>query len=115
MGFGRLLGRTPLCEHISPKKTWEGAAGGLATCLAIAYASRFLVPQWAVWQVLLGAGLIVVFSQLGDLVASSLKREVGIKDFGSSLPGMGGFLDRYDGLLFSVPVFYVFVRSMVVG
>ena len=116
VGFGRLLGRTPLCEHISPKKTWEGAGGGLAICLAIAYAARFLVPEWALWQVLSGAGSIVLFSLLGDLVASSLKREVGIKDFGSSFPGgMGGFLDRYDGLLFSVPVFYIFVRLMVVG
>ena len=114
VGFGRLLGRTKLCEHISPNKTWEGAVGGMAICLAVAYLLRFLVADWLLWQVLAGSAVIVVFGLLGDLVASSLKREVGIKDFGSSLPGrMGGFLDRYDGLLFCVPVFYLFVRLVV--
>ncbi|MDA0708610.1 MAG: phosphatidate cytidylyltransferase [bacterium] len=115
VGFGRLLGKHLLCPHISPKKTYEGAIGAIAICLTVGYAIRFLIPTWSVWQVLLGSTLIGILALLGDLVASSLKREANIKDFSQTLPGMGGILDRFDGLLFIAPLFYAFVRLSVKG
>jgi len=113
VGFGRLLGKHLLCPNISPKKTYEGAVGGIMICLIVGYASRFLVPSWSIWHVLIGSTLIGILALFGDLVASSLKREANIKDFSQTLPGMGGILDRFDGLLFVVPVFYAFVRLSV--
>ncbi|MFT5366307.1 MAG: phosphatidate cytidylyltransferase [Candidatus Latescibacterota bacterium] len=113
VGFGRLLGKHLLCPAISPKKTYEGAIGGIAICLIVGYAMHFLVPSWSLWQVFVGATLIGILALLGDLVASSLKREANIKDFSQTLPGMGGILDRFDGLLFIVPVFYAFVRLSI--
>jgi phosphatidate cytidylyltransferase len=110
VGFGRLLGKHLLCPAISPQKTYEGAVGGIVICLSVGYAIRFLIPTWSLGQVLLGATLIGILALLGDLVASSLKREANIKDFSKTLPGMGGILDRFDGLLFIAPMFYAFVR-----
>ena len=110
VGFGRLLGKHLLCPHISPKKTYEGAIGAILICIAVGYVIRFLVPTWSLSQVILGSTLIGILALLGDLVASSLKREANIKDFSKTLPGMGGILDRFDGLLFIAPIFYAFVR-----
>lgn len=113
VGFGRLLGKHPLCPAISPKKTFEGAVGGIFICLLVGYGVRFLVPNWALWEVFASATLIGLLALIGDLVASSLKREANIKDFSQTLPGMGGILDRFDGLLFIAPVFYAFVRFLM--
>ncbi|WP_430811508.1 MULTISPECIES: phosphatidate cytidylyltransferase [unclassified Carboxylicivirga] len=107
---GVTLGRHKLFERISPKKTWEGFFGGVLFTLAAAFiiASISDAASLYVWM---GAGLIVsVFGTLGDLVESMLKRNVGIKDSGSVLPGHGGVLDRFDGVLFAAPmVFALFV------
>lgn len=105
-GCGLLGGKTPLIPKISPGKTWVGTGGGLLACLIIGYLLRFLVPGWQVWQVLLVAGIISLMSLCGDLIASSLKREAGIKDFGTVLAVTGGILDKFDSLLFAIPVFY---------
>lgn len=73
---------------------------------------RFLLyePRFpaSLWQVIAGGGLIAVFSGLGDLIASSIKREANVKDFGRALVPTGEFLDRFDSLVFAAPVFYVF-------
>ncbi|MSS70422.1 MAG: hypothetical protein EXS64_02930 [Candidatus Latescibacteria bacterium] len=111
-GFGRLMGRTQVCPQISPGKTLEGSLGNLGVCAISGYLIRYLVPAWPVWQVILVAAGISVLSLIGDLIASSLKREAGIKDFGNLLPVVGGVLDRFDSLLFATPVFYVFVWGM---
>lgn len=108
-GFGRFLGKTPLCPDISPNKTWEGAIGGLLSCLATSYALQFLVPQWQIWKVLLIAAGISLFALIGDLIFSSLKRDAGIKDFGKVLLVTGGILDKFDGLMFVTPIFYTVV------
>ena len=109
-GFGRLLGKHPLCPQISPGKTVEGALGGLFSCILVGYLASFLVPEWSPLEMAIASSLVAIFALLGDLVASSLKREAGIKDFSQALPGMGGILDRFDGLLFSAPVLYAYVR-----
>jgi phosphatidate cytidylyltransferase len=105
-GCGLLGGKTLLIPQISPGKTWFGTVGGLLCCLMIGYLLRALVPGWQVWQVLCVAGMTSLMSLCGDLVASSLKREAGIKDFSRVLAVTGGILDKFDSLLFATPLFY---------
>lgn len=104
---GKALGRHRMAPRVSPSKTWEGAAGSLAGGVAagIAYA-HFLIPAAPLWMVATLAVLGNVAGQLGDLCESAMKRGAGVKDSGTSLPGHGGWLDRIDATLFSVPVVY---------
>ncbi len=106
---GVKFGRTKLFERISPKKTWEGALGGtiLAFIFAIIMAANF--DEIADWQWLCIAGIIVIAGTYGDLVESLFKRSMDIKDSGSIIPGHGGFLDRFDGLLLSAPFIAAFL------
>lgn len=107
--WGRLLGRRPLCPHLSPGKTWGGAWGGGLTTLASACLFHFLVPELS-WGQTLGAGVLVALAGLaGDLVASALKRDLGLKDFGNFFPGHGGWLDRFDSLLVAGGAFYLYL------
>lgn len=107
--FGITFGKYKLFESISPKKTWEGFAGGaLLTIVAAWFIGHFLGSYSQYFWVL--AGLIVsVFGTFGDLFESLIKREYGIKDSGSMLPGHGGFLDRFDGITFAFPALYLFI------
>jgi CDP-diglyceride synthetase len=104
-GFGRLFGKTPLCPQISPSKTWEGATGGLLSCSSLGYGIQFLLPGWQLWQVMLVTVAISLMGLTGDLIASSIKRDAGIKDFGQILGITGGILDKFDSLLFATPIF----------
>lgn len=100
---GKRFGRHKLAPDLSPGKTWEGAAGGLLAAIVFGaiFGSIFLGRP----LVGVAAGMVAgTVGQVGDLFKSSLKREVGIKDFGSALPGHGGVLDRFDSLLFAAPV-----------
>ena len=107
---GAALGRTPLIPRISPKKTVEGLVGGLVASLAIAVALQSWLPRpaWShavILGLLLGGG-----AQAGDLIESLFKRDCETKDSGRAVPGLGGVLDVIDSLLFTVPVFYAYVR-----
>lgn len=106
---GKFLGKHKLFERISPKKTWEGSIGALILTVAIAFliSNYFTVINSTNWIVV--GILIVVFGGLGDLVESMLKRSLNIKDSGNILPGHGGILDRFDGLLISVPFVYAYL------
>ncbi len=104
---GRLLGRTKLFPRVSPKKTVEGALGGLVFALATAYLLAKYEPIITPWQWLVLAAIIVVAGGLGDLVESKLKRAAGVKDSGAILPGHGGMLDRLDSLVFAAPFAYL--------
>lgn len=106
--IGRIIGRTKFFQAISPNKTLEGALGGLIMTLVFAYLLRFLLPALELRFVLLLGIIIAVSGQLGDLVESSLKREAKVKDAGRFLPGIGGMLDRFDSLIFSAPIAYLF-------
>jgi phosphatidate cytidylyltransferase len=113
---GRALGRRPLAPAISPKKTVEGALGGVLIATAfMAIAMTFLFPATpVVVRVLLG--LVIVFLGItGDLFESRLKRLAGMKDSSHLIPGHGGVLDRIDALLFAIPVFYFMVLQGRVG
>ena len=106
---GKYLGKHKLFKKISPKKTWEGALGGLAFTVAAGYlASQWImIPGNAEWPVI--AILVVVSGVAGDLFESSMKRKAGIKDSGRILPGHGGVLDRFDAMIFSGPVVFFYV------
>lgn len=106
---GRFFGRHKLFERISPKKTWEGSIGGGILTMAIAYILSifFLNLSLNSWLVL--GFFVAIFGGLGDLVESMLKRSLNIKDSGNLLPGHGGILDRFDGLLLSLPFIYSYL------
>jgi len=107
---GRLLGRHKLCPAISPKKTIEGAVGGLAGGLFCAlFFSWLLLPQVNYYFVSIGSLVLVVVGIGGDLTESVFKRAHGIKDSGKLLAGHGGILDRTDSILFAAPVLYYFL------
>jgi phosphatidate cytidylyltransferase len=108
---GRLFGRRPLAPVISPKKTIEGAVGGLVgAALSLAIIGQWWLPQLGA-PARIGLGLAVgAVGIIGDLFESLLKRSVGMKDASAVIPGHGGILDRIDALLFAGPVFYLFVR-----
>jgi len=109
---GRALGRRPLAPSISPKKTVEGALGGIiAGALFMAGAIEFVFPATPTATRLLLGAVVVLFGIVGDLFESSLKRQAGLKDSSSLIPGHGGVLDRIDAMLFAVPVFYLMVAQ----
>jgi phosphatidate cytidylyltransferase len=105
---GITWGRTRFFPQISPKKTWEGALGGLVTGVAVVvllgWYTLHLHPGWGV---VLGV-LLVLGATFGDLAESVIKRQVGAKDSGRLIPGHGGMLDRVDSLLFVIPIVYYF-------
>ena len=110
---GRLLGRTPLAPAISPKKTIEGAIGGLVFGTAFMVLVGQRVLPYAGLAPLIGLGVFVVIVGIcGDLFESRLKRTAGIKDSSSLIPGHGGVLDRIDALLFAAAPFYLYVRNL---
>lgn len=111
---GVLLGKNKIVPHISPKKTWEGSIGGAICCaLVVVLYSDLVIYKLDSIQInivlfsiiifVLGI-LISVMSQLGDWIASVIKRHVGIKDYGKFMPGHGGMLDRFDSAFFTLPL-----------
>lgn len=116
---GSFIGKTPLTK-VSPKKTWEGTIGGVVLCII---AVGFLYPlimekelkdSYApvkTWFII--PALCSIFGTLGDLFESKLKRMADVKDSGSFMPGHGGFLDRFDSLLFAVPPVWVYVYFFI--
>jgi phosphatidate cytidylyltransferase len=110
---GKTFGRTPLAPLRSPKKTREGAVGGLIVApIFLTVAGSYwmpIAPAW--WLAALGVG-IVIAGIIGDLFESMLKRAADLKDSGTLIPGHGGVLDRIDALLFAAPVFYFFLRAL---
>jgi len=110
--IGRRWGQHKLCVRLSPYKSMEGFIGAvLISCVAM-----FISRLWLAFPLFhtLALGLMIgMVGQIGDLFESMLKREMGIKDFGRILPGHGGVLDRFDSLLFTVPLFYHYVKYLI--
>lgn len=110
---GKAWGKTKLYSQVSPKKTWEGIAGGLVACVIVAIIARLLFLSSASYRGLVIMALVLgVVSQIGDLCESLLKRGFDKKDSGTVLPGHGGFLDRFDSVVFALPIMYALVRSL---
>jgi phosphatidate cytidylyltransferase len=110
---GRGFGRHPLAPRVSPKKTWEGSIGGVLGAFLVALLLKVSVMPFLGWVDVLVLTLITgVASQLGDLAQSTFKREMAVKDSGSLLPGHGGLLDRFDGMILAAPLTYLYLQAM---
>ena len=110
---GVILGRHPMAPSVSPKKSWEGFLGSAGACAVVGALSVALLlagPWWA--GVVIGLAAVLT-ATLGDLGESMIKRDLGIKDMGSLLPGHGGVLDRLDSLLPTAPVVYLLLALLV--
>ena len=108
--WGKLLGRHKVTPTVSPKKTWEGLIGGIATTTVVAgLVGPYLTPMDLRWSALAGT-ILGVSGFLGDITMSAMKRDLGVKDTGGLIPGHGGILDRVDSLTYAAPVFVHFVR-----
>ena len=103
--FGKLFGRHTLCCQVSPGKTREGALGALAVSMALPWVLGFSFPHFGTTQRLLTGLIVGIGGQLGDLSISVIKRDLGIKDMGATIPGHGGILDRIDSLIYVAPLF----------
>ncbi|OAT85858.1 phosphatidate cytidylyltransferase [Desulfotomaculum copahuensis] len=112
---GRSLGRHHLAPVLSPGKTVEGAAGGVAGSVLAALVFLYLYPFLPRGPVLLLGVLLGAAAQVGDLVESAFKRQAGVKDAGGLIPGHGGILDRFDSMLFTAPLVYYFVAKFIIS
>lgn len=115
---GRLFGKHKLAPHISPKKTWEGLICGLLFGTLSGFAVHYILVAFGqniipLWAVLVASFLSAVSGAFGDLAASAVKREAGIKDYSNLIPGHGGILDRADSALFAIPVCYMVYAMFV--
>lgn len=107
---GRMIGKTPLFPRISPKKTVEGAVGGVLGAVAMAAALKLAWAPFLGWADVVALGVICgAVGQLGDLAESLFKRSVGVKDSGDYLPGHGGMLDRIDAMLVALPLVVLYL------
>jgi phosphatidate cytidylyltransferase len=107
---GTRFGKTKLFERVSPKKSWEGFLGGAFLAIVVAFVLSHYFVVLEDWKWLVIAGIIIIAGTYGDLVESLFKRSIEIKDSGSILPGHGGFMDRFDGLLLSAPFITAFLK-----
>ena len=115
---GMLIGRHKMTPALSPKKSWEGAVGGvlgaaaLGFIFAMVFADRMGIDS-PVFSCVFACGIGAVISQIGDLAASAIKRNHNIKDYGNIIPGHGGILDRFDSMLFTAPAIYYAINFAV--
>ena len=107
---GILFGKTKLFERISPKKSWEGSIGGAATAVIVAIVIGLYFKGLNEIEWISVAIIVIIAGTYGDLVESHFKRSIQIKDSGNTIPGHGGFLDRFDSLLIAVPFVVVFLK-----
>ncbi|WP_311526187.1 phosphatidate cytidylyltransferase [uncultured Parvimonas sp.] len=105
--FGIIFGKHKLCPSISPKKTIEGALGGIFGSLILLNLFNYFVLKNNIVFVTLSGIILSIVAQIGDLFASKIKREMGIKDFSNIIKGHGGFLDRFDSIIFVTPLVYI--------
>ena len=106
---GSVIGKTPFSK-ISPKKTWEGTIGGAILCVIVISLIAYFTELIKVKNAAIIAALCAIFGTLGDLFESKLKRMANVKDSGSFMPGHGGFLDRFDSLLFAVSAVWIYIK-----
>lgn len=107
---GTKFGKHKLFERVSPKKSWEGFIGGAVTAILMASVISIFYDDLHSWEWYVVAAIAIVTATYGDLVESLFKRSIAIKDSGTTIPGHGGFLDRFDGLLISVPFIITYLK-----
>ena len=116
--IGQQVGRAPVAPDVSPNKTIEGVVGGAITSIIVTVLLVGMILDLTPWDTGSAAALAIAVAfaaPLGDLAESMIKRDLGIKDMGTVLPGHGGFLDRFDGLLFALPVAFYLCRALNIG
>ena len=113
--MGKRFGRTKILPEVSPKKTVVGTAAGLVTAIVVMqiFGLADWLPGLGMMDLLILGIIVGDFGQLGDFVESRLKRDYGVKDTGALLPGHGGVLDRFDSLLFVMPLSYLYLRIII--
>jgi len=104
---GKIMGKHKIAPNLSPKKSMEGAIGGIVGALIIGYLGKYWLNGFTL-SLLPGVLITAVVAQIGDFLESAIKRFAGVKDSGEILPGHGGILDRFDGVLLSAPFFYYY-------
>ncbi len=114
--IGSAFGKHPMAPGISPKKTWEGAVGGITGAIGIAMLLLLILdlPLTYIQAIPLAIG-VSIFGQLGDLLESLFKRSAGVKDSGNTMPGHGGFLDRMDSVVFAGAFVYYYAAVLCGG
>ena len=110
---GVTLGKKKLCPEISPKKTVEGSIGGVVGTLIVMIIFSIKIRINNIAGIAILSIMLSIMAQIGDLVASTIKRSSGIKDYGNLMPGHGGVLDRFDSILFVTPIVYYYVTYML--
>ena len=110
---GVRFGRHPMAPSLSPKKSWEGFAGSVLACGVVGALAVWLLLDGAWWGGAVLGVLVAGCATVGDLIESSIKRDVGIKDMSSLLPGHGGLMDRLDSLVVCAPVAWAGLRILV--
>ena len=108
--FGKLLNGPKLCSRISPNKTWGGSVGAFAVGMILPWVLGFSFPHFSPLAKVLTGIIIGIGGQLGDLTISFIKRDLGVKDMGSLIPGHGGILDRVDSVMYAAPLFFHMAR-----
>jgi phosphatidate cytidylyltransferase len=109
---GVLAGRHPLAPTVSPKKSWEGLGGSVLACLVGASLLMDLLLHVAAWKGVLFGAAVALVATAGDLAESLIKRDLGVKDMGTLLPGHGGVMDRLDSLLLTAPVAWLLLSAL---
>ncbi|HTR81585.1 MAG TPA: phosphatidate cytidylyltransferase [Bacteroidota bacterium] len=113
---GIATGRHKLFVRVSPNKTWEGSVWGFFAAVAtMVFAQKFFLPYLEMHQAVVIGAIIGVFGQIGDLVESLFKRDAGVKDSSTLIPGHGGVLDRFDSLIFVSPILYLYIDFIVLS
>jgi phosphatidate cytidylyltransferase len=110
---GVLAGRHPMAPSVSPKKSWEGFAGSVAASAAVGAIALVLLLDGPWWAGALIGALAAAAATLGDLIESTIKRDLGVKDMGDILPGHGGLMDRLDSLVIVAPLIWAMLRIVV--
>lgn len=108
--WGRLLGRRKIIPRVSPNKTWAGFLGGVVTTAVLAVGLGPVLTPFGIDRAVVAGCGIAIAGFVGDVVISALKRDIGVKDSGATIPGHGGILDRIDSLTYTAPLFFHFVR-----
>lgn len=110
---GVLIGKHPMAPSLSPKKSWEGFAGSVVTCAAVGAVGLVLLLGGVWWVGAIIGAIVAAVATIGDLIESSIKRDLGIKDMGKILPGHGGLMDRLDSLVMTLPVVWAMLWWLV--
>lgn len=111
---GNLVGKRKLCPRVSPNKTIEGSIGGIMGSIILSLIYSNIYKLGDLWIIIIISFIGSIIAQMGDLTASMIKRQVGIKDYGFIMPGHGGVLDRFDSIIFTAPLIYYCISHFLI-